>query len=111
MQSKIMSWLRLGLTFAILIVVCGLSQAADDSKKKEPERVKATGTVTQVELEGSLWGIKANDGKQYDPLDSLPKEFRKDGLKVRFEATVENGVASFHMWGKIIKIDKIEKAE
>ena len=110
MQNRIASWLRLALTFALLIALCGLSHAAEDGKK-EPERVKATGTVTHVELEGSFWGIKADDGKQYDPLASLPKEFRKDGLKVRFEATVEKGVASFHQWGKIIKIEKIEKIE
>lgn len=63
----------------------------------------------------SLFGISrvfhANTRELAAPLASLPKEFRNDGLKVRFEATVEKGVASFHQWGKIIKIEKIEKAE
>jgi hypothetical protein len=108
MECRIKSWLPLGLTFVVLIAVGGLSHAAD--KEKEPERVKAAGTVTWVDLEGGFWGIKADDGKHYDPLGSLPKEFRKDGLKVRFEATVEKDAMSFHMWGKIIKIEKIEKA-
>ncbi len=97
------------MTAVVLIAVYGLSQASD--KEKEPERVKATGTVTRVELEGGFWGIKAEGGKSYDPLGSLPKEFRKHGLKVRFEATVDKDAMSFHMWGKIIKIEKIEKAE
>ena len=79
-------------------------------RQKEPERVKAPAT-SHMSSWRSFWGIKADDGKQYDPLASLPKEFRKDGLKVRFEATVEKGVASFHQWGKIIKIEKIEKIE
>ena len=108
MERSITSWLRLSLTFLALIATCGLSRAS--GKEKEPERVKATGIVTFVGLEGGFWGIKGDDGKKYDPGESLPKEFRKDGLKVRFEATVEKGVASFHMWGTIIKIQKIEKA-
>jgi len=105
MESRITLWLRAALTAVVLVALCGLSQA---SEKKEPERVKATGTVDRVNLEGGFWGIKA-DNKSYDPLGSLPKEFRKDGLKVRFEATVEKDAASFHMWGTIIKIEKIEK--
>jgi hypothetical protein len=109
MENRSTSWLRLGLTTAVLIAACGLSRASDE--KKEPERVKTTGTVTWVELEGGFWGIKADNGKSYDPLGSLPKDFRKNGLKVRFEALVQKDAISFHMWGTIIKIEKIEKTD
>jgi hypothetical protein len=107
MRSRITSWSRVSLIVLVAIAAWSLSYAADP----EPEQVKATGTVVKVELEGSFWGIKANDGKSYDPLDSLPKEFRKDGLKVRFEATADKDAMSTHMWGTIVKITKIEEVK
>ena len=109
MESRINVWLQQGLAVIVLIAVCGLAHASDRCKDKEPERVKAAGVVTWIDLEGGFWGIKADDGGHYDPLSSLPKEFRKNGLKVRFEAIIDKGTISFHMWGKIIKIEKIEK--
>lgn len=67
-----------------------------------------TGTVVFLSFEGGFYGIKGDDGKNYDPL-TLSAEFRKDGLRVRFEAKELTDQASFHMWGKIIEIKRIEK--
>ena len=69
--------------------------------------VKAKGVVKRIALEGGFWGIVADDGTKYDPRN-LPEEFRKDGLRVRFEGRVVDAV-TFHMWGKVIEIAKIEK--
>ncbi|MEI7435020.1 MAG: hypothetical protein WCJ93_12295 [Methanomicrobiales archaeon] len=65
--------------------------------------IQATGTVTWVPLEGGFYGIIADDGTQYDPLN-LPEKYLQDGLRIRFSAIEEPGVASFHMWGMIVTI-------
>jgi hypothetical protein len=66
-----------------------------------------TGTIVFLPFEGGFYGIKADDGKSYDPLN-LPTEYRKEGLRVRFEAKEMKGLASFHMWGVIVQIVHIQ---
>ena len=68
----------------------------------------STGTVVFLSFEGGFYGIKGDDGKNYDPMN-LATEFRKDGLRVRFEAKELPNHASFHMWGTMIEIKQIEK--
>jgi hypothetical protein len=63
----------------------------------------STGTVTWVPLEGGFFGIVADDGKRYDPLN-LPAEFAQDGMRVGFTAKTDPDMASFHMWGTIVSI-------
>ncbi|MEK6756891.1 MAG: hypothetical protein AABZ02_12130 [Bacteroidota bacterium] len=75
---------------------------------EDENSVKLTGTVIYVSLEGGFYGIKGDDGKNYDPVN-LPEEFRKDGLRVRFEAKELKDRASFHMWGILIEIVSIQK--
>ena len=72
------------------------------------QSIAATGRVVHVDLEGGFWGIVGDDGTQYDVVD-LPREFRKQGLKVRFTAKARSGGVSFHMWGVIIELVTIEK--
>ena len=111
MKRKTANWFRLGVTVLFLLAMgCGSNVMAGDDEK-EPKQVKGTGTVTWIDLEGGFWGIVGDGGGRFDPMRSLPKEFRSKGLKVRFEATVEKGAISTHQWGRIIKITKIEKAE
>lgn len=65
--------------------------------------IETTGTVEWVPLEGGFYGIIADDGTQYDPLN-LPKEYAKDGFRIGFTAVEEQNMASIHMWGTIITI-------
>ena len=67
-----------------------------------------TGTVVFLSFEGGFYGIKGDDGKNYDPAN-LPEEFRKDGLRVQFEAKRPTRQASFHMWGVIVELVHIQK--
>lgn len=76
--------------------------AADESM------VTGTGTVVFNDLEGGFWGIVADDGKRYDPLN-LDKEFQVSGLRVRFEAKPRRDVIGFHMWGVAVELVRIEK--
>jgi hypothetical protein len=72
------------------------------------DNIIGTGTVIFLSFEGGFYGIKADDGRSYDPTN-LPEDLRKDGLRVRFEAKELKDRASFHMWGTIVELVHIQK--
>jgi len=72
------------------------------------DAVKVTGTVVFLSFEGGFYGIKGDDGRNYEPTN-LPQEFQKDGTRVRFEAKELPGRASVHMWGTIVELVLIQK--
>jgi hypothetical protein len=72
--------------------------------------LEITGTVRYVSVEGGFYGIIGEGGEKYDPMN-LSQEFAVDGLRVKVQAHIMRGIASIRMWGKIIKIIKIEKME
>jgi len=74
-----------------------------------PEGGAKFGTITYLDLEGGFFGILDESGEHLDPIN-LSKEFQKDGLKVRFWYEEQKDAIGIHMWGKIIKIKKIERA-
>ena len=78
-------------------------------KKLAEETKMETGVVKFINLEGGFFGIVGDSGQKYDPLN-LPDKFKKDDIKVRFEAKEKKGAVSFHMWGKIVELTKIEEA-
>jgi len=61
------------------------------------------GTVVYVDLEGGFYGIAAEDGSQYDPIN-LPESFRKDGLEVTVTAKLREDMGGIHMYGSIIEV-------
>lgn len=69
--------------------------------------IRGTGRVMYVPLEGGFFGIVADSGKRYEPVN-LPEDFRKDGLRVAFVAEPFEGVSS-HMWGELIRLVRIEE--
>jgi hypothetical protein len=88
------------LIISILIVSACTNESTDT--------FVTTGTVVFLNLEGGFYGIKGDDGYNYDPID-LPPEYQKDALRVRFEAKELTDRGSVHMWGRIIEIKHIEK--
>lgn len=70
--------------------------------------VSGTGTIRFLKLEGGFYGIVSDDGEHYDPVN-LNDEFKVNGLRVRFEATIIHDVLTFHMWGSLISIRTIER--
>jgi len=72
------------------------------------DNFSVTGTIVFLSFEGGFYGIKGDDGRSYDPTN-LPVEFRKEGMRVRFEAKELRDRASFHMWGTIVELVHIEK--
>ena len=77
-------------------------------REPAPARINTTGTVRHQSLEGGFWGIIADDGRRFDPME-LDAAYQKDGLRVRFEATPETDMMSTRMWGTIIELTHIEK--
>jgi hypothetical protein len=67
-----------------------------------------TGTVLYITIEGGFYGLVADDGEKYDPIN-LPEEYKQNGLRVKFQVERKKGMASIHMWGIIAEIVKIEK--
>jgi hypothetical protein len=69
---------------------------------------KGTGIIKYMSLEGGFYGIISDTGEHLDP-NNLPKQFQIDGLRVNFIVEEADGQASFHYWGIIVNIVKIEK--
>jgi hypothetical protein len=79
--------------------------SADSAPSSEGSPVTIQGTVTYVELEGGFYGILGEDGHDYFPLE-LDDRFRKDGLRVRFEARKEPAL-TIQQWGTPVRIVSI----
>ena len=67
------------------------------------------GTVQWMNLEGGFWAVRGADGVTYDPHQSLPAEFRVDGLSVRFAFVALRGAMCIHQVGPIVRITVIER--
>ena len=73
--------------------------------------IKGTGTIRYLDIEGGFYGIVADDGNDYDPinLSSDFSDFQEDGLRVTFEGRVRDDLDSLHMWGIIIELTAVGK--
>jgi hypothetical protein len=67
-----------------------------------------TGIIKFVDLEGGFYGIVGDNGQKFDPVN-LRKEFKKEGLKVKFVYTLKKSTSNVHQWGRIIEILSIRK--
>lgn len=75
---------------------------------EEDKSLDLTGRVAYIALEGGFYGIYGDDGVSYDPVN-LPTDFQKDSLRILFNGTILTEQASYHMWGKLLKLNKIER--
>jgi len=80
------------------------------SKIEQGDENMISGTVRYIDIEGGFYGLVADTGEKYDPVN-LPEDFRQDGLRVKFAAKEKKGAVSFRMWGKIVEILKIQQAD
>ncbi|HOI13060.1 MAG TPA: DUF333 domain-containing protein [Methanoculleus sp.] len=87
------------------IVACGCMAAGGEDEPAE--RILGNGTVTYVDLEGGFYGIVADDGERYLPVD-LPAEYRQDGLRVAFVVDIMEDTATIQQWGTPVEIIEIE---
>lgn len=89
---------------ALLLVALPLLQASGCSGAC---RLQETGTVLYLDLEGGFYGIQADSGEKYRPVD-LPKTYASHGLRVRFCADPIPGMMGIHMWGVPVTVREIE---
>ncbi|WOF15211.1 DUF333 domain-containing protein [Methanoplanus sp. FWC-SCC4] len=74
---------------------------------EDTEKIVKTGTVTYIDLEGGFYGIIADDGTKYLPLN-LDDYFKKDNLTVKFTATEKKDTMTVQQWGTPVEIEEME---
>ncbi len=102
------------LPFVLLLLLtsagCGAAPREPDGPAtdgvREAVSLEFTGRVTFVPLEGGFFGILADDGRRFDPVD-LPPRWKRDGARVRVIALPLTGTVGFHMWGTPIQVLEI----
>lgn len=62
-----------------------------------------TGKIVHEPIEGGIWGILADNGKPYRPVNGLPAEFQSEGLAVEAEIKRSQSV-SVYMWGIAVEL-------
>ncbi len=82
--------------------------AAWAGDKQGADILSGTGTINYINLEGGFYGLTADDGQRYLPKD-LAREFKVDGLRVRFQVKILTGVITIYMWGTPVEVLSIEK--
>jgi hypothetical protein len=91
------------------VAACGRGEAPPAAAVDQPGVIAVTGTVQFFSLESGFFAIRAEDGKTYDPIN-LPREYQKDGLRVRFKGKLRPDLAGVHMVGPLVEIVTIEQA-
>ena len=101
MTSRKKSFIELSICILLVLIVVGAGIYYSN------KLIHTTGTVKYMDFEGGFYGIIADDGSHYDPMN-MPEGFKIDGLRVIFSATIKRGFVSFHMWGIVIEIIDIQ---
>ncbi|MGZ9899541.1 hypothetical protein [Shewanella gaetbuli] len=65
------------------------------------------GTVRYMNLEGGFWGIVADNGQQILP-QSLPQEFKQDGLRLSFTSSEITDMMTIQQWGTLSNVSDIK---
>lgn len=115
------------LSYSILLLIFSCSAEKNTQDKSQPqgetelkkeqrqmsdqsEIRNMKGTVVYHEIEGGFWGIIADDGRKFNPIN-LDENFQEENLRVKFDARVKKGMVGIHMWGEYIEILKMEKLD
>ncbi|MGH2567585.1 MAG: hypothetical protein ACRDGA_04550 [Bacteroidota bacterium] len=93
------------LIFATILAALTLQGCLVDTGD---DMIRDTGTIRFIALEGGFYGIVADGGMNYDPVN-LAEEFKQDTLRVRFTAKPAKEQVDFHMWGRKVELIAIEK--
>ncbi len=99
-------YLIAGLIVACAVTACGCLDQESQSK----EQITGNGTITYVDLEGGFYGIITEGGDQYYPLN-LPDEYKVDGMRVEFTATITEDTVTVQQWGTPIEIAAIKRID
>lgn len=72
-----------------------------------PGQITVDAVVSYKSFEGGFYALDATDGRHFDPMN-LPESYQRDGMTVRFTGLVRNDLASFHMYGSIVQLTRIQ---
>ncbi len=96
------------LSIVLLLAALAITIACKSGSDSAKGIVSGKGKVEYVTLGMGFYGIRAEDGKQYEPQNLAP-EFQSDGLQVKFELKVLPDVGTIYMWGTPVEVVEIKK--
>jgi hypothetical protein len=92
------------ISFASVLTTACISSLGAAGAQDE---ISFVGEVRWMSLEGGFFGLVAEDGRKFFPLN-LPEEFKKEGLKIKVKGNIKKGIATVQMWGTPFEIREIE---
>lgn len=95
------AWLFSLVLAAALLGGCAFGRAP--GPVAEDGVIEGRGVVHYVDLEGGFYGLTADTGARYYPID-LPETLTRDGLRVRFRVRVQPDVMTIVMWGTPVEV-------
>jgi hypothetical protein len=70
--------------------------------------VTGNGTITFDNQSGGFYGIVADGGIQYDPIN-LDQSLDQDKLRVTFVGKIRSDLVNAHQWGTMLELTKINQ--
>lgn len=108
------SSLRKPLVLLILCMAgatgCVQPEARPKGLERAGQEVVFAAEVELISLEGGFFGLIAEDGTKYLPLN-LPEGFRRDGLRVKVRGRLKEEAVTIYMWGKPLEVLDITALE
>jgi len=95
------------LTVTLLMFSCAYEENARHESPRESRGRPFTGTVVYNNLEGGFYGVVTDTGQQLD--GTLPRDLRRDGLRVRGEYERALGQMGIRMWGEQVRFLWVER--
>jgi hypothetical protein len=91
---------------AVLCLI--VAPAAVSCGEEKGSIITLTGTITYIDLEGGFYGIIADSGDRYFPIN-LDQQYKVNKLKVHIKGKIRKDVITTTMWGTPLEILKIER--
>lgn len=102
-----------GFSFVLLCCCLGavvLACGCMGDEPIDPNAVSGSGTIVYQNFEGGFYGIIADDGTSYLPLN-LPDEFAQDNLSVAFTGVVKTDVMTIQQWGTPLELTEMSSGD
>lgn len=68
------------------------------------------GIVTYVPVSGGFWGLLAENGRRFRPVNEIPEEFQEEGLPIHAKVDAID-VFSIFMWGTDVEVKEISRLD
>jgi len=97
-----------GILFFLLLFTLFCPTAIAAQPTPSVNTFHLTGQVYYGTMEGGFYGIIGDDGLKYQPTN-LPRKFKKEGLSLKFDAQMKNGMVSAFQWGTIVELSNVSE--